>query len=45
MEITLVDRPITREQIKAAARPYYEAVVKAVVDIEKRVIAIGGEMG
>jgi len=44
MEITLVDRPITREQIKAAAWPYFEEVVKAVLDIEKRVMAIGGEM-
>ncbi len=44
MEITLVDKPITREQVKAAAWPYYEEVVKAVVDIEKGIIAIGGEM-
>lgn len=44
MEITLVDKPIAREQVKAAARPYYEEVVKAVVDIEKGIMAIGGEM-
>ena len=44
MEITLVEGPITREQIKAAAWPYYEEVVKAVVDVEKKVMAIGGEM-
>src|SRR5437867_1244131 len=44
MEITLVDKPVTREQLKAAAWPYYEEVVKAVVDIEKGVMAIGGEM-
>jgi Protein of unknown function (DUF5674) len=44
MEITLVDKPITREQIKAAAWPYYEEVVKAVVDINARLMAIGGEM-
>lgn len=44
MEITLVDKPITREQVKAAARPYYEEVVKAVVDIEQKIMAIGGEM-
>ena len=43
MEITLVDKTITREQLKAAW-PYYEEVVKAVVDVEKGVIAIGGEM-
>ena len=44
MEITLVDKRVTREQIKAAAWPYYEEVVKAVVDVERRVMAIGGEM-
>jgi hypothetical protein len=26
MEIMLVDKPITREQVKAAAWPYYEEV-------------------
>lgn len=44
MEITRVDKPITREQLKTVARPYYEEVVKAVVDVEKGVMAIGGEM-
>jgi len=44
VEITLVDKPITREQVRAAASPYYEEVVKAVVDIEKGTMAIGGEM-
>jgi hypothetical protein len=44
MEITLVDKPIAREQLKTAAWPYYEKVVKAVVDVEKGVLAIGGEM-
>src|SRR5437870_8296017 len=44
MEITLVDKPITREQVKAAAWPYYEKVVKVVVDIERKIMAIGGEM-
>src|SRR6266508_3965515 len=44
MEITLVDKPITREQVKAAAWPFYEEVIKVVVDIEKRIMAIGGEM-
>jgi hypothetical protein len=44
MEITLVDKAITRKQVKAAAWPYYEEVVKVVVDIEKKIMAIGGEM-
>ena len=44
MEITLVDKPISRQDLKAAARPYYEEVVKAVVDVEKGIMAIGGEL-
>jgi len=44
MEITLIEKAISREELKAAAWPYYEEVVKAVVDIEMKVMAIGGEM-
>jgi len=44
MGTILVDKPISREELKAAARPYYEAVVKAVVDIERGIMAIGGEL-
>jgi len=44
MEITLVDKPISRQDLKTAARPYYEEVVKAVVDVEKGIMAIGGEL-
>jgi Protein of unknown function (DUF5674) len=44
MAIILVDRPISRQELKAAAEPYFEEVVKAVVDVEKRVMAIGGEL-
>jgi len=44
MAIMLVDKPISRQQLKAAAQPHFEGVVKAVVDIEKRIMAIGGEL-
>jgi hypothetical protein len=44
MGTILVDKPISRQELKAAARPYYEAVVKAVVDIERGIMAIGGEL-
>ena|SRR5215510_12977350 len=44
MDITLVEQAISRDQLKAAARPYYEEVVKAVVDVEKGIMAIGGEL-
>lgn len=44
MGTIVVDKPISRQELKAAARPYYEAVVKAVVDIERGIMAIGGEL-
>ena|SRR3989442_634935 len=44
METILVDKPISRQKLKAAAQPYYEEVVKAVVDIERGILAIGGEL-
>jgi hypothetical protein len=44
MAIILVDKPISREELKAAAQPHFEEVVKAVVDVEKKVMAIGGEL-
>ena len=40
----LVDKPISRQQLKAAAQPHFEEVVKAVVDVEKGIMAIGGEL-
>src|ERR1700720_3260059 len=44
MAIILVDKPISRQELKAAARPHFEEVVKAVVDVKKRLLAIGGEL-
>jgi len=44
MAIMLVDRPISRQQLKAVAQPHFEEVVKAVVDVEKRIMALGGEL-
>src|SRR2546422_3230291 len=44
MGTILVDKPISRQELRAAARPYYEEVVKAVVDIEREIMAIGGEL-
>jgi Protein of unknown function (DUF5674) len=44
MGTQLVEKPISRQELKAAARPYYEEVVKAVVDIEKGIMVIGGEL-
>jgi hypothetical protein len=44
MGLILVDKPISWSELKAAARPYFEEVVKAVVDVEKGILAIGGEL-
>jgi hypothetical protein len=44
MGIILVDKPISRSELKAAAQPHFEEVVKAVVDVEEKILAIGGEL-
>jgi Protein of unknown function (DUF5674) len=44
MTMILVEKPISREELKSAAHPYFEETVKAVVDLEKRIMAIGGEL-
>jgi hypothetical protein len=31
-------------ELKAAAQPHFEEVVKAVVDVEEKILAIGGEL-
>jgi len=44
MDVTLIDQPITRQQLKEAAEEIFGDMIKAVVDIEKGVMAIGGEL-
>lgn len=44
MDITLVDKPISREQLKALAEELYGDMVKGVVDVDKGIMAIGGEL-
>ena len=44
VEILLVDGPITRERLLEVASLRFGDLVKAVVDIEKGVMAIGGEL-
>ena len=43
-EIILVDGPVTRERLREIAKLRFGDLVKAVVDIEKGVMAIGGEL-
>lgn len=44
MDVALIDQPITRQQLKEAAEEMFGDMIKAVVDVEKGVMAIGGEL-
>lgn len=44
MEIRVIKEPITREELKRIAQERYGDLVKAVVDIEQGIMAVGGEM-
>ena len=43
-EIILVDKPIRHTQLKEIATQGFGDLVKAVVDIEKEIMAVGGEL-
>lgn len=43
MEIHIVKKPITREELKQIASERYGDMVKAVVDLEREIMAMGGE--
>ncbi|HYT49380.1 MAG TPA: DUF5674 family protein [Pyrinomonadaceae bacterium] len=42
MEILLVDKPISRTMLSEMAKEQFGDMVKAVVDVEANVMAIGG---
>ena len=44
MKIEIISQPISLEQLKNAARNSYGDMVKIVADVERRIIALGGEM-
>ena len=44
MEILLIEEPITRERLKEIATLRMGDLVKGVVDIERGVMAVGGEL-
>lgn len=44
MTIKIIKEKITKEELKKIAQENYGDMVKAVVDIEKEIIAIGGEL-
>ena len=44
MGITLVSEPISTQQLREAGEELYGDMVKAVVDVEKEVMAVGAEL-
>jgi hypothetical protein len=43
MEIIMVDEPISRQQLKEIGEPQFGSYVKAVVDVDRAVMAVGGD--
>lgn len=43
-DIILIDQPITRERLQEIALERFGDLVKAVVDTEKEIMAVGGEL-
>ncbi|HSS76841.1 MAG TPA: DUF5674 family protein [Thermoanaerobaculia bacterium] len=43
-EIVIVDRPIDRAELAGLVGSFFEGMVKYVVDLERRVAAVGGEL-
>ncbi len=44
MDIILVDKSISKQQLKVSAQELFGDMIKGVVDIEKGIMAIGGEL-
>jgi len=44
MEIKIIKDPITRNDLKKIAKNQFGDMVKAVVDVEQKIMAIGGEL-
>ena len=44
MGIRIIDRPISKTELAALTKEYYEDLIKGVVDIKRQVVALGGEM-
>ena len=44
METTLISEPISSQQLREAGEELYGDMVKAVVDVEKGVMAVGAEL-
>lgn len=44
MDVTLIDKPISKQELKVLAEELFGDMIKGVVDIEKGIMAIGGEL-
>lgn len=44
MEIKMIKEKITEEELKKIAQEGFDDVLKAVVDVEKEIMAVGGEL-
>jgi len=44
MEIKIIKEKITKKELEEIAKEFFSEMVKAVVDIEKEIIATGGEL-
>lgn len=44
MTIRIITKPISRAELKSYATEQFEDLVKAVVDVEKGIMAVGGDM-
>lgn len=44
MNIQIINKPISKDEVRKAAQESFGDMVKAVVDIEQGIIALGGEM-
>ena len=43
MNVKIVDKKITENDLREIAKEFYDTMIKGVVDIEREVIAVGGE--
>ncbi len=43
MNIKIVDKKITENDLRLIAKEFYDTLIKGVVDVEREIIAVGGE--
>lgn len=43
-DIILIDKPMSRQRLKSIAKQRFGDLVKAVVDVEKNIMAVGAEL-